>query len=141
MLLLLYRCFLTPDLTFGQDHLGSTGLLRKVVYNKTCFYTFSATSHYLEVMMPTNTLPCLAGIATTVLLTSLVPETSFQSTTSNGAASTWCIRPLLEQGLMLRFTDGCRIFLASLVGQLVILLVALIVNNLHPTSGYPKRWS
>ena len=73
-------------------------------------------------------------------MVTLVPEISFQDITSNGALHTWCIRPLLEHGLLRRFTDGCRILLASALGQVVILLVALLVNNLHPSIGYPRRW-
>ena len=81
-----------------------------------------------------------AGITTTLLIVTLVPETSFQDITSNGALHTWCIRPLLEHGLLRRFTDGCRILLAATIGQVVIILVAVLINNLHPSIGYPTRW-
>lgn len=82
-----------------------------------------------------------AGVATTVLLTTLVPETTFQlSTIGHNAPHNWCVRPLLEHSLLLRFTDGCRIFLSAIMGHVVILVVAMFVNNLDQEKGYPLRW-
>ena len=82
-----------------------------------------------------------AGVTTAMLLATVVPEDSFQlPNLGNGEAHNWCIRPQLENSLLLRFTDGCKILLASMIGMFVILLVALIINNLHPKIGYPKRW-
>ena len=46
---------------------------------------------------------------------------------------------MLEEGMQLRLIDGSRILAASIIGQVIILLVALIVNNLDPQTGYPRR--
>ena len=81
-----------------------------------------------------------AGITTTLLIVTLVPEISFQDITSNGALHTWCIRPLSEHGLLRRFTDRCRILVVSVIGQVVIMLVAVLINNLSPSIGHPTRW-
>lgn len=82
-----------------------------------------------------------AGITTSLLLSTVVPEDTFQSVSiGNNVTHNWCIRTLLEHSLLLRFTDGCKILLATMIGHVVIILVALIVNNLHPNIGYPKRW-
>ena len=83
----------------------------------------------------------LAGVATTVLLTTLVPEDTFQlRTIGHNVDHNWCIRPLLEHSLLLRFTGGCRILLSAIMGHVVILLVALIINNLDQKKGWPLRW-
>jgi hypothetical protein len=82
-----------------------------------------------------------AGITTSLLLSTVVPESTFQSVSiGNNVTYNWCIRTLLEHSLLLRFTDGCKILLSTVIGHVVIILVALIVNNLHPNIGYPKRW-
>ena len=84
----------------------------------------------------------LAGLATSILMVTLVPANEFQLYTlaSSHAAHNWCIRPLLEHSLLLRFTQGCKIFLAAITGQVALLVVALLVNNLDLDSGYPNRW-
>lgn len=102
----------------------------------------------ITVVIDLMLLPCLsatfllAGLATSILLAVLVPENEFQPATlgSTHAAHNWCIRPLLEHSLLLRFTQGCKIFLAAIMGQTVLLVVGLIVNNLDPDQGYPSRW-
>ena len=82
-----------------------------------------------------------AGLATTILLTTLVPETTFQlSSIGHNAPHNWCVRPLLEHSLLLRFTEGCKIFLSAIMGHVVILTVAMFVNNLDQDKGYPLRW-
>lgn len=82
-----------------------------------------------------------AGLATTILLTTLVPETTFQpSSIGHNAPHNWCVRPLLEHSLLLRFTEGCKIFLSAIMGHVVILIVAMFVNNLDQDKGYPLRW-
>ena len=83
-----------------------------------------------------------AGLATSILMVTLVPESEFQLSTlaSTHAAHNWGIRPLLEHSLLLRFTQGCKIFLAAFIGQFTLLVVALLVNNLDLDSGYPNRW-
>ena len=87
-----------------------------------------------------HTKVCAAGLTTTLLLVTLEPENTFREIFSRDAAHTWCIRPLLKADMQLRLLDGLRMFSASLIGQVVILLVALVVNNLDPQSGYPRRW-
>lgn len=84
----------------------------------------------------------LAGLATSILMVTLVPENEFQPVTvaATHAAHNWCIRPLLEHSLLLRFTQGCKIFLAAIIGQVALLIVGLFVNNLDLESGYPGRW-
>ena len=82
-----------------------------------------------------------AGLATTILITTLVPEDSFQPAgVGHNAAHNWCVRPLLEHSLLLRFTGGCKILLSATLGNVAILLVAMIVNNLDQDKGYPARW-
>ncbi len=82
-----------------------------------------------------------ARIATTMLLTTLTPEDTFQlASIGHNDPHNWCIRPLLEHSLLLRFTQGCKIFLSAIMGHVAILLVAMIVNNLDQDKGYPTRW-
>lgn len=81
----------------------------------------------------------LAGLATAILITTLVPEDNFQQVGIRDGAI-WCVRPILEHSLLLRFTSGCRILLAATLGNTAILLVAMIVNNLDQEKGYPTRW-
>ena len=82
-----------------------------------------------------------AGLATTILLTTLVPETTFQlSSIGHNAPHNWCVRPLLEHSPLLRFTEGCKILLSAIMGHVVILTVAMFVNNLDQDKGYPLRW-
>ena len=93
----------------------------------------------VSAAVPSLTDP--AGLATTILLTTLVPETTFQlSSIGHNAPHNWCVRPLLEHSLLLRFTEGCKIFLSAIMGHVVILTVAMFVNNLDQDKGYPLRW-
>ena len=74
-------------------------------------------------------------------MTTLVPEDAFQlASIGHNAPHNWCIRPLLENSLLLRFTGGCKIFLSAIMGNTAILLVTMIVNNLDQDRGYPLRW-
>lgn len=89
-----------------------------------------------------NCVAVPTGVATSILMVTLIPESEFQPTTlaATHAAHNWCIRPLLEHSLLLRFTQGCKILLAAVIGQVVLLVVALLINNLDLDSGYPDRW-
>lgn len=103
--------------------------------------TWQMFSTYRVWLTQVNMFDCV-GIATSILMVTLVPESEFQPTTlaATHAAHNWCIRPLLEHSLLLRFTQGCKIFLAAVIGQVVLLAVSLFVNNLDPYEGYPDRW-
>ena len=48
----------------------------------------------------------------------------------------------MEHSYLARLTGGCRILLANVMGQVVMVIVALLVNNLDadPAEGYPQRW-
>lgn len=142
-------------LVFGFPTLPTSqplnGLVGSLVAGGTGLFFRVLVARKVAIVMPLAVAAALAfqeitglqypsGITTTVLLVTLVPENTFRHTNSHDAAHTWCIRPMLEEGMQLRLIDGSRMLAASIIGQAIILLVALIVNNLDPQTGYPSRW-
>ena len=90
---------------------------------------------------------CGAGAATALLMTTIAPENTFpaqhcESGNCYNNAAAWCIFSTMEHSYLARLTGGCRILLANVMGQVVMVIVALLVNNLDadPAEGYPQRW-
>lgn len=85
------------------------------------------------------------GAATALLMTTIAPESTFPARDClsgdcyNNAAA-WCIFSTMEHSYLARLTGGCRILLANVMGQVVMILVAVLINNLDPAEGYPQRW-
>ena len=46
----------------------------------------------------------------------------------------------METTYLHRLEGGGRVLLANLIGQVGMLVVAQLVNNLDPFEGYPQRW-
>ena len=55
-------------------------------------------------------------------------------------ANAWCIFSNMEHSYLTRLIGGCRILLANIIGQVAMILVALLVDNLDFNESYPKRW-
>lgn len=75
-------------------------------------------------------------------LSSLLPpkpsSTDIINTTDYGA---WCIQTNLEPNWIARFIHGLELSVSALIGTAVMFIVALLVNNIGPsTTRYPTRW-
>ncbi len=88
-----------------------------------------------------------AGAATALLMTTIAPQNTFpaqhcESENCYNNAAAWCIFSTMEHSYLARLTGGCRILLANVMGQVAMVIVALLVNNLDadPAEGYPQRW-
>ena len=46
----------------------------------------------------------------------------------------------MEHSYLTRLIGGCKILLANIIGQMVMVIVALLVDNLDPKESYPQRW-
>lgn len=120
---------------------GIVGLFFRVLVGRQAWLAMGLATACAISLMELMSLAYPPGLATTILLTTLVPETTFQlSSIGHNAPHNWCVRPLLEHSLLLRFTEGCKIFLSAIMGHVVILTVAMFVNNLDQDKGYPLRW-
>lgn len=120
---------------------GIVGLFWRVLVGRQAWLAMALSCSTAIAAMEMTSLQYPPGITTSLLLSTIVPESTFQPVSiGNNVTHNWCIRTLLEHSLLLRFTDGCKILLSTVIGHVVIILVALIVNNLHPNIGYPKRW-
>lgn len=87
----------------------------------------------------------LAGAATALLLVTIAPQNTFpvydcQGDNCYNNAAAWCIFSSMETTYLHRLEGGGRVLLANLVGQVGMLVVAQLVNNLDPFEGYPQRW-
>ena len=90
---------------------------------------------------------CLAGAATALLLVTIAPENAFPVYACQGLgddcynnAAAWCIFSSMETTYLHRLEGGGRVLLANLIGQVAMLIVAQLVNNLDPFEGYSQRW-
>lgn len=120
---------------------GIAGLFFRVLVGRQAWLSMALATSTAIAAMEVTSLQYPPGVTTALLLSTVVPEDTFQlSNLGHGEAHNWCIRPQMEHSLLLRFTDGCKILLSSVIGNVVIILVALIINNLHPNIGYPTRW-
>ena len=88
-----------------------------------------------------------AGAATALLMTTIAPQDTFpaqhcESGNCYNNAAAWCIFSTMEYSYLARLTGGCRILLANVMGQVAMVIVALLINNLDadPAEGYPQRW-
>ena len=88
-----------------------------------------------------------AGAATALLMTTIAPQDTFpaqhcESGNCYNNAAAWCIFSTMEHSYLARLTGGCRILLANVMGQVAMVIVALLINNLDadPAEGYPQRW-
>jgi len=88
-----------------------------------------------------------AGAATALLMTTIAPQNTFpaqhcESGNCFNNAGAWCIFSTMEHSYLARLTGGCRILLANVMGQVAMVIVALLINNLDadPAEGYPQRW-
>ena len=87
----------------------------------------------------------VAGAATALLMVTIAPQSTFPVSACKGDdcynnAAAWCIFSAMEPTYLHRLIGGCRVLLANVIGQVAMLLVAQLVNNLDPYDGYPQRW-
>ncbi len=55
--------------------------------------------------------------------------------------SAWCIQTSMESTMYARFIHGLELTCSALIGQTVLFIVALVVNNIGPASRkYPVQW-
>lgn len=88
---------------------------------------------------------CPAGAATALLMVTIAPQNTFPVSACQGDdcynnAAAWCIFSAMEPTYLHRLEGGGRVLLANVIGQVGMLVIAQLVNNLDPCEGYPQRW-
>ena len=74
-------------------------------------------------------------------LVSVTPAETASLSFKVDSASDWCIQSALEPSMAARLVHGLELTMSAVIGQAVLFIVALIVNNIGPASRkYPTMW-
>ncbi|DBA91079.1 hypothetical protein WJX77_007062 [Trebouxia sp. C0004] len=126
---------------------GLVGLLFRVLLGHKAWIARPLAVATSVGLLAVTASPFPPGAATALLMTTIAPQNTFpaQHCASGNCynnAAAWCIFSTMEHSYLARLTGGCRILLANVMGQVAMVVVALLVNNLDadPAEGYPCRW-
>ncbi|KAL3131296.1 hypothetical protein ABBQ38_000588 [Trebouxia sp. C0009 RCD-2024] len=124
---------------------GVVGLFFRVVLGHKAWLARPLSVATSVAVLALTATPFPPGAATALLMVTIAPQDTFpvygcQGDSCYNNATAWCIFSAMETTYLHRLTGGCRVLLANVIGQVGMLVVAQLVNNLDPFEGYPQRW-